>query len=384
MSASRPIRSRILLVAIFSCVAHTALAAELIGAGSSFAAPLVQGWIESFQKSRPDVKIRYESVGSGEGVRRFKANEIDFACTDAAMPILSSERLESEGPQLPIAVGMISIAYNLPGLDGELRLPRQVYTSVFLGAMHFWDDPEIVAANPRLHLPHLRIRPVARLDSSGTTFAFTSHLAAIDARWLETGPGVGKKIVWAESVALAKGNEGVAAFIGSTTGAVGYVEFGVARRAGLTAASIENKQGKFLAPSFETGLAAIKDTSYLGLDRLIASTLDPAPSEAYPIVTFTWLVLHWDYPDDRWRGIGAFLDFVLDRGQSLAPVLGYIPLPKSILFRGRAVVARIFSSNASEVAQTQQQKPAVAARDAANAASHLSQALDPASASRQR
>jgi phosphate transport system substrate-binding protein len=360
------------------------LAAELIGAGSSFAAPLVQGWIESFQKDRPDVRIRYESVGSGEGVRRFKASEIDFACTDAAMPILSSERHESEGPQLPIAVGMISIAYNLPRLDGELKLPRQVYTSIFLGEMHFWDDPLIVAANPHLHLPHIPIRPVARLDSSGTTFAFTSHLAAIDSRWLETGPGVGKKVAWAESVALAKGNEGVAAFIGSTFGAVGYVEFGVARRAGLTAASIENKQGKFHGPSFETGLAAIKDASYLGLDRLIASILYPAPSEAYPIVTFTWLVLHWDYPDDRWRGIGAFLDFVLDRGQSIAPVLGYIPLPKSILFRGRAVVARIFSINASEVAQAQQAKPGGMARETANPESHLSQSFDPRSASPQR
>lgn len=357
MSVSRPSGCRLLLLAIFSFVAHTALAAELIGAGSSFAAPLVKGWIESFQKDHPGTKIRYDSVGSGEGVARFRADEIDFACTDAAMPTLSSERFQSDGPQLPIAVGMISIAYNLPGVDGELRLPRKVYTSIFLGELRFWDDPQIVAANPHLHLLHLPIRPMARLDSSGTTFAFTSHLAAIDARWSETGPGVGKKVAWAEAVTLAKGNEGVAAAVANTVGSIGYVEFGVARRAGLRAASIENKQGNFLAPSFESGLAAIKDTSYLGLNRLMASILDPAPGEAYPIVTFTWLVLHWEYPADRQRDIAAFLDFVLDRGQNIAPVLGYIPLPKSIIFRGKAVVARVFSSDASAVAQTQQAKP---------------------------
>ncbi|PPD45200.1 MAG: phosphate ABC transporter substrate-binding protein PstS [Methylocystis sp.] len=351
----------VLAMAIGGSQAASAL--ELSGAGSTFAAPLARGWIESFEKDHPGTKIRYDSVGSGEGVVRFKANEVDFACTDAPMPSLSSERFQSEGPQFPVAVGMISIAYNVPGVDGELRLSRQAYANIFLGALHFWDDPQIVAANPHLHLPHLPIRPIARLDSSGTTFAFTSHLAAIDARWSETGPGVGKKVAWSEVVTLANGNEGVAAAVGSTVGAVGYAEFGVARRAGLRAASIENKQGKFVAPSFESGLAAIKETPYLGLDRLKAAILDPSYNGAYPVVTFTWLVLHWDYPEDRWRALAPFLDFIMDRGQNIAPVLGYIPLPQSIIYRGKAVVARILSSDGGAVAQHRSSKPGVANKE---------------------
>jgi phosphate transport system substrate-binding protein len=323
-------------------------AVELRGAGATFPAPLYNAWIERLKKAHPEASINYEAVGSGEGIARFTEGDLDFAASDVAAPTTGGEKAEGVGAQFPVTAGMVTIAYNLPGVSQRLKLPRNVYADIFLGKIRRWNDPRIAAANPGVRLPAQDIAVVARLDSSGTTFAFTSHLSTITPAWAESGVGVGKKPTWPDFVTLAKGNEGVAAEIKRKDGAIGYVEYGYAKRMGLAFATLENKIGKFVAPSPEAGAAAINHSTYLGLQDLKASILDPSGEGAYPIVSYSWLILRWNYPGDKLRLVNAFVDYVLGDGQKIALEMGYVPLPAPVAYRGKAVVARIFPSEGGE------------------------------------
>ena len=191
---------------------------------------------------------------------------------------------------LQVDVYKRQLAYNLPGVTGELKLPQEVYVDIFMGRIRTWDDPRIRAANPGLSLPPRNIAVIGRQDSSGTTFAFTSHLAAVSKRWSDEGPGIGKLVAWPQGAMIARGNEGVASRIKISEGAIGYVEFGFARRLGLPVALLENKEGRFVAPSPEAGAAAISASAGLDLDGLAASIANPPGAEAYPIVTYSWLL----------------------------------------------------------------------------------------------
>jgi phosphate transport system substrate-binding protein len=245
---------------------------------------------------------------------------------------------------------MIVLAYNLPGVTGRLNLPRRVYTEIFLGKIRRWDDPKIAAANPDMHLPARNIAVIGRLDSSGTTYAFTSHLAAASPAWSEGGFGVGKIVSWPNVAMLARGNEGVASRIKISQGAIGYIEYGIARRLGLPMAWLENKEGKFIAPTPEAGAAAISASADLGLDKLAASVVDPSGAEAYPIVTYSWLMLLRTYPADEGRAMRSFVDFGLGEGQKISSDLGYIPLPPAVADLGKAVVAQIIPGEVAAAA----------------------------------
>ena len=161
----------------------------LHGAGSTFAAPLYKKWIEEYGVAHPNVSISYDVVGSGEGVKRFIANAVDFAGSDEILTESESSKPDETALMVPITAGMIALAYNIPGVTSEIKLPRDVYVDIFAGAIGQWDDPRIKAANPGLALPHRAIAIVARQDSSGTTAAFTKHLAAIGPGWRAKGRG---------------------------------------------------------------------------------------------------------------------------------------------------------------------------------------------------
>jgi phosphate transport system substrate-binding protein len=339
-----------------------AVAVELHGAGATFPAPLYAAWIERFQKDHPDVVIRYDPVGSGEGLSRFASGVVDFAGSDVPMPAGGAERFERIGAQLPATAGMIVLAYNLPGTPGPLKLSRGAYTDIFLGKIRRWDDPRIVATNPELHLPATNIAVVGRLDSSGTTYAFTSHLAAVNPSWSdEGGPGVGKIVAWPNVAMLARGNEGVASRIKISEGAIGYVEFGFAQRVGLPVASLENKEGKFVAPTPDAGAAAISASAHLGLESLAASVVDPSGAEAYPIVTYSWLMLLRTYPAEQGRVLRSFIDFGLSEGQRISTDLGYIPLPGAVAELGKNVVARIIPGEVGATTPSTAAQPSPAA-----------------------
>ena len=181
---------------------------------------------------------------------------------------------------------------------------------------------------------------IGRQDSSGTTFAFTSHLAAVSRRWTEEGPGVGKVVDWPHGAMLARGNEGVASRIKISEGAIGYVEFGFAHRLGLPAALLRNKEGQFVAPTPESGTAALAASAGSGLDGLSASLTNPAGSLAYPIVTYSWLLLYEHYPADKAKAINAFVEWGLGEGQTFAPDRGYLALPRAVADLAKSVLSR--------------------------------------------
>ncbi len=279
-------------------------------------------------------------MGSGEGLARFVSGVVDFAGSDVPMPPVAADKIERGVVQIPITAGMIVLAYNIPGIGGSLKLPRDVYADIFLGKIKTWNDPRLAAANPDIHLPSMTIAVIGRQDSSGTTYAFTNHLAAVSAAWSVEGPGVGKIVAWPHMAMLARGNEGVASRIKISEGSIGYVEYGFARRLGLPVAALENKEGQFVAPSPEAGAAAIKASAGLGLEGLAASMLNPPGAEAYPIVTYSWLLLHRSYPPEQGRALTSFVRLALGEGQISASALGYVALPRTVAELGEALVDR--------------------------------------------
>ena len=335
------------LLMIAATVAERAFAAdvELRGAGSTFVAPLVNGWIKQFQSAQPDVRIHYDAVGSGEGISRFLSGSVDFAGSDNLLSPSNAKKIDGGVVQLPSTAGLIVLAYNLPGVNGKLQLPQSVYADIFLGKIRTWNDPQIREANKGLDLPALTIAIVARQDSSGTTYAFTEHLAAVSRAWSE-GPGVGKVIQWPTVAMLARGNEGMASKIKIAEGSIGYVEYGFALRLGLQMAVLENKDGQFVAPTPQSGAAALMPSVDAGLDTLESSTINPPGPDAYPIVTYSWFLLNPSYSPEKARALVSFLTFVYDEGQNSAPYLGYIALPKPVVEQARAARARLGKSSA--------------------------------------
>lgn len=311
--------------------------ALLSGGGSTFAAPIFEAWIESYRSIAPELDISYEVIGSGEGVTRFLAGSLDFAATDAPLTEAQEAQVPGGVVHVPVTAGMIAVAYNLPGdVEGELRLPRAVLGDIFAGNVTAWDDPRLVAANPGLGLPHQAIQIIARQDGSGTTYAFTNHLDAISESWRATGRGAATLVAWPNKAMKARGNEGVAVTIQRSEGSIGYVEYGLARQAGLALAAVENASGAFVPPSAKSGAAAIAAADLP--DDLKIEIRDPAGAEAYPIVTFTWELLQGD-PQDAAKAapIHAFTRWAVTDGQELADGLGYVPMPKTV--RDRATIA---------------------------------------------
>lgn len=290
------------------------------GAGSTFAAPLYRTWIKVFQQADDKVSLSYDAIGSGEGITRFAVGAVDFAGTDVLPGQFLFTGVKRGVVPVPATAGMIALAYNLPGIS-DLKLPRDVYSDIFSGRVRRWNDARIRNANPGLALPNQDIAVVVRDDASGTSAAFARHLAAIGAGWRATGAGDGFVIDWPAAAMAARGNEGVSGRIKISEGSIGAVEYGFAKRLGLAMAALENSAGRFVAPSAESGQAALAASDD-------ASLVDPAGESSYPLVTYSWLLLYRKYDDARrLAAVKAWVNFGLTTGQSIAPGLGYIALP---------------------------------------------------------
>jgi phosphate transport system substrate-binding protein len=250
----------------------------ITGAGSTFSSVLFDRWFTVYHDSHPNVFITYAAVGSGEGVRRFigknvSDNErVDFGASDSAMSDAELAQTNNETLMVPITAGCVVLAYNLPDFHGDLKISRRAYVSIFLGEAHSWSDPRIAESNPGIKLPDLSIVNAVRQDSSGTTFAFTQHLAAISDKW-RSQFGAATLINWPGNAMRGKGNEGVAGLIQKSPGSIGYVGYEFARRIGLDMAALENKDGQFIQPS-EQSCAAGLATAELP-DNLRAFVPDP-------------------------------------------------------------------------------------------------------------
>jgi phosphate transport system substrate-binding protein len=322
----------------FTTLAPAANAEELVslrGAGSTFSAPLYKKWIDEYNVSHRNVSITYDAVGSSEGVKRFLAEAVDFAGSDEILS--DGENTQFPGAiMLPVTAGMIVLAYNIPGVNSEIKLPRDVYVDIFTRKIRKWDDPRIAAANPGIVFPRRDIALVARLEGSGTTAAFTNHLAALGPSWRAAGMGVGKLFEWPSGVLLAPGNEGVAARIRLSEGSIGYVEYWFAQRLGLRMAALQNRSGEFITPTANSGQVALSGR-VAQVKELAASVFDPTSPGSYPITTYSWMLL---YPQYRDRAKGAavqeFAQWALSQvGQNFGAQLGYLPLSDDVVSIGK-------------------------------------------------
>lgn len=310
---------------------------SLTGAGASFPAPLYQRWFSEYNKQNPDIKVAYQSVGSGAGVEQFTQGTVDFGASDVAMKDEEITGVKKGVALLPMTAGSIVLAYNLPDVP-ELKLSRQVYTDILMGKVKQWNDAKILALNPDAKLPDRKITVVHRSDGSGTTGVFTKHLSAVSSQWKEK-VGEGKTVEWPTGIG-AKGNEGVTAQIQQTEGALGYIEYGYAKQQNIPTATLENKAGKYIAPSSESASQALG--AAVLPENLRAFVTDPEGEGSYPIVTYTWLLAYQQYEDPA--KLQAFKDVVnwsLNDGQDFAEELGYIPLPDNVVQKVQAKLETI-------------------------------------------
>jgi phosphate transport system substrate-binding protein len=320
--------------AIFS---NSARAQQLSGAGASFPAPLYQRWAVEYNKLHPNVQVNYQSVGSGAGVKQFNQGTVDFAASDAAMSDEEIEKVKQGVVMIPATAGSIVVAYNLPEVK-DLKLSREALVGIFLGTIKKWNDPAIAKDNSGEKLPDLPINVAFRSDGSGTTFVFTKHLSAVSKEFADE-VGTDKSVTWPAG-AGGKGNEGVTALVKQTPGTVGYVEYGYAVHNGLSMASLQNKSGKFVKPTEESGASTLAHVEFP--ENLRVWPEDPAGDDDYPIATFTWLLLYKKYSDAaKLKALKDFVTYGLTDGQKFASELGYVPMPAPVVEKAKAALATI-------------------------------------------
>jgi phosphate transport system substrate-binding protein len=325
----------------------------LQGCGGTFPAPLYKRWFLEFYRLPPNVRTSYQAIGSGAGVRQFSEGLVNFGASDESLSRRKLEQVEKELAernggqpvgvlQLPMTAGSVALCYNLPG-NPEVRLSRRAYLGVLLGEVLYWDDEAIARDNPGVDLPHAPLTFVRRAEGSGTTYVFTSHVVAVAGALKVKTPSwlvAGKSLDWPAEMIGGKGNNGVAALIQQTPGALGYVETGYAELTHLPMAVLQNRAGAFVGPTAENSRRALLE-AHLDED-LRAAVHDPKGKDAYPIVTFTWVLVRKRYADEQVaQNLKALLRFCLTEGQQYSSDLGYIPLPEGIARKGLAVIEQI-------------------------------------------
>lgn len=331
-----------MLAAVVVAPCAFAQASVLQGAGATFPAPLYKKWIAAYRSVEAATTIDYKVVGSGEGVKRFLADSVDFGASDAAMTDEQIAAAKQGAVLVPATAGLIVLTYNLPNLNGPLKLSRDTYAALLMGKIPRWNDARIQATNPGLNLPDREIILVARQDSSGTTFALTNHLSAISPQWRDRGPGTGKVVNWPSNTMMVRGNEGVATRVKMSVGSIGYVEYGFAKQLGMPTAQLENKEGRFVAPGDSAGEATLSANMKHIPANLRVFIADPDGTDAYPVVTFSWLLLKEKNADPAKReALKRFVNWSLTQGQAYSNELGFIRLPTDVAERSKAALARV-------------------------------------------
>ena len=318
------------LFGLVGTLAATAAPAQvrLNGAGATFPNIIYQNWIITYNRQFDTVELNYQSIGSGGGIRQFSDKTVDFGGTDAPMSDSAIAVIQGNVMHIPTVLGAVVATYNLPGLATPLRFTPALLTDVFLGKLTRWNDARIAAVNPGVVLPAMDILVVHRSDGSGTTFVWTDYLSKVSPEWLRQ-VGRGTSVRWPVGLG-GRGNEGVAATVRQTPGAIGYVELGYALITRMAVADVQNRSGNFITPSLASVTAAAAGAmADMGANTdFRVSITDPAGAQAYPIASFTWLLVRRTYPDvAKARELAKFVWWALTDGQAKAADLGYAPLP---------------------------------------------------------
>jgi phosphate transport system substrate-binding protein len=319
-------------------VATCALAATTLnGAGATFPYPIYSKWFSEYHKLHPDVQINYQSIGSGGGIRQLLAGTVDFGATDSPMTDEQLAQAKTKILHIPTVLGAVVPAYRVPGVSAELKLTGPALAGIFLGKITKWNDPAIAKSNPGVNLPDMPIIVVHRSDGSGTTFVWTDYLSKISPEW-KSSVGKGTSVKWPVGLG-AKGNEGVAGMVRQMDGGIGYVELIYAEQNKIAYGSVQNAAGQFIKASLPATTAAAASVKDMPADFRISITNAPG-KDAYPIASFTWLLVPTQSKDaTKGKILADFLHWMLDQGQNLATQLTYAPLPKEVKEKVRSTVS---------------------------------------------
>jgi phosphate transport system substrate-binding protein len=313
---------------------------QINGAGATFPYPIYSKWFDEYHKLHPNVQINYQSVGSGAGIRQLSNQTVFFGATDGPM---TDEQLQSSpGPilHLPTVLGAVVPVYKIPNVDAELKFNGSVLADIYLGKIKKWNDPAIVKLNAGVKLPATDIIVVHRSDGSGTTYIWVDYLAKVSPEW-KMKVGVGTSPSWPVGVG-GKGNEGVAGLVTQSPGSIGYVELIYALQNKISYGQVQNPNGEFVKASGDSVTAAAAAAAANMPPDFRVSITNAAGPGAYPISSFTWILLYED-PKDKAHGKAMvdFMKWALTDGQKYAAELGYAPLPGSVVELETAALAKI-------------------------------------------
>src|SRR6266566_7453228 len=314
-----------------STTASSTGSVDLTGAGATFPYPLYSKWFSDYAQSS-GVKINYQSIGSGGGIRQLSEETVDFGASDS--PMSDQELANAKGGpvlHIPTVLGAVVITYNIPGLTSPINLTSKAIADIFSGKITKWSDTRITTLNPGVTLPNSDILVVHRSDGSGTTYIFTDYLTAAVPTWAG-GVGKGKEVKWPVGLG-AKGNEGVAGQVKQSPGAIGYVELAYAKQNNLSIAAVRNKSGQFVAasvPAVTAAAAGVAKSLAANTDYRISSVNAPG-ADSYPISSFTWILVYQHQHDAvKGKKLVDFLNWALTEGEKVAPALDYAPLPTAM------------------------------------------------------
>jgi phosphate transport system substrate-binding protein len=327
--------NKILVLFALSLSLNLFAAQKINGAGATFPYPIYSKWFSEYQKVNKNVEFNYQSIGSGGGIKQILAQTVDFGATDAPMTDEELKMAKLPIQHIPTVLGAVTVAYNVKGIESGLKLDGETVASIFLGKIVKWNDAAIAKLNPKLKLPATDILIVRRSDGSGTTAVYTSYLSDVSKEWKDK-VGAGKNINWPVGVG-AKGNEGVSALVTQTDGAIGYLELTYALTNKIAFAALKNKKGEFILPSVQsTTLAGASVKDFSGDFRI--SIVNADSKGAYPISSFTWILLPEDKNSAAVKEVKTFLLWALKDGQKLAAALDYAPLPTKL---GEALLKKL-------------------------------------------
>jgi len=315
----------------------------LNGAGATFPNPIYSKWFSEYHKLHPDIQMNYQSLGSGAGIHQVTEGTVDFGASD--MPMTDGQLAEAQDKRktkilnIPTVLGAVVPAYSIPGVSGEVKFTRDVLAGIFLGTITKWNDPAITSVNPGINFPDKPIIVIHRSDGSGTTFIWTDYLSKVSADW-KSKVGSNTSVQWPIGLG-GKGNEGVAGSIRQLPGAIGYVELIYAVQNNIAFGSVRNAAGTFLKASLEGETAAAASAPKMPADFRVSIT-DAPGKDAYPISSFTWLLIPEQSKDAaKGKVLADFLNWMVTDGQKLTAALSYAPLPDVVVQKEKEAIKLI-------------------------------------------
>jgi phosphate transport system substrate-binding protein len=333
------------LIIVAVCLGTASCQTSLTGAGATFPQPIYQKWFAEYNKAHKDVMINYQGIGSGGGIAQLQAGTVDFGASDGPMTDQQLAATTFKVFHIPTVLGGVVPTYNIPGVTGELKFTGDVLADIYLKKITKWNDPRLAKLNPGVKLPDADIVVIHRSDPSGTTYIWTDYLSKVSPDWTnpdpqKKGPGKGAAINWPVGLG-GKGNDGVAGLVKQSENSIGYVELIYALSNNMPYGSVKNAAGEFVKASLDSVTTAAGTVQSMPDDFRVSITNAPGKG-AYPIASFTWLLVPVEWKDaGKEKVFVDFLNWMVDQGQGMTHDLSYAPLPKNVAAKVKSRIKEI-------------------------------------------